>query len=95
MLVGGRLVQAGKMQAPLLLSFVGFCFSLNFAMQGVNFTIADAKRGQSALERVFKVCVGALVLAVLDLVFVLDYHDHGSGGGSTIVDIKAHPAVGT
>lgn len=57
MLVGGRLVQAGKMQAPLLLSFVGFCFSLNFAMQGVNFTVADAKRGQSALERVFKVCV--------------------------------------
>lgn len=55
MLVGGRLVQAGKMQAPLLLSFVGFCFSLNFAMQGVNFTVADAKRGQSALERVFKV----------------------------------------
>ena len=57
MLVGGRLVQAGKMQAPLLLSFVGFCFSLNFAMQGVNFTVADAKRGQSALERVFKVRV--------------------------------------
>eukprot|EP00903_Cladosiphon_okamuranus_P009724 g9246.t1 len=55
MLVGGRLVQAGKMQAPLLLSFIGFCFSLNFAMQGVNFTVADAKRGQSALERVFKV----------------------------------------
>ncbi|CAN0467206.1 unnamed protein product, partial [Hapterophycus canaliculatus] len=53
MLVGGRLVMAGSMQAPLLLSFVGFCFSLNFAMQGVNFTVADAKRGQAALERVF------------------------------------------
>lgn len=46
---------AGLMQASLLLSFIGFCFSLNFAMQGVNFTVADAKRGQAALERVFKV----------------------------------------
>ncbi|CAM9623466.1 unnamed protein product, partial [Ectocarpus sp. 13 AM-2016] len=55
MMVGGRLVLAGSMQASLLLSFVGFCFSLNFAMQGVNFTVADAKRGQAALERVFKV----------------------------------------
>lgn len=46
---------AGSMSAPLLLSFVGFCFSLNFAMQGVNFTVDDAKRGQAALERVFQV----------------------------------------
>ncbi|CAM9282087.1 unnamed protein product, partial [Pylaiella littoralis] len=55
MLVGGRLVMAAKMPAPLLLSFVGFCFSLNFAMQGVNFTVADAKRGQASLQRVFQV----------------------------------------
>lgn len=52
---GGRLVAAGQLSAPLLLSFIGFCFSLNFAMQGVNFTLTDLKRGQAALGRVLQV----------------------------------------
>lgn len=55
MFTGGRLVSLGLMSAPLLLSFVGFCFSLNFSMQGVNFTVTDFKRGQAALQRVYQV----------------------------------------
>ena len=30
---GGFLVQAGKMSASSLVSFIGYCFSLNFAIQ--------------------------------------------------------------
>lgn len=63
MFVGGRLVLSGGMQASLLLSFIGFCFSLNFAMQGVNFTVADSKRGRAALERVFQVRISIATLS--------------------------------
>ncbi|CAM9838341.1 unnamed protein product, partial [Discosporangium mesarthrocarpum] len=52
---GGGLVASGAMEAPLLVSFVGFCFSLNFAMQGVNFSLDDVKRGHTALQRIFEV----------------------------------------
>ncbi|CAM9236459.1 unnamed protein product, partial [Choristocarpus tenellus] len=52
---GVRQIVKGSMDAPLLVSFVGFCYSINFAMQGVNFTIADAKRGVGALQRVLDV----------------------------------------
>lgn len=60
MFTGTRLVRSGLLEAPLLLSYIGFCFSLNYAMQGVNLTLADAKRGQEALRRVFKVIAGGI-----------------------------------
>jgi ABC-type multidrug transport system fused ATPase/permease subunit len=43
------------MQGPLLVSFIGYCFSLNFAIQGVNFSLADSKRAWAALQRIHRV----------------------------------------
>ncbi|CAM9273512.1 unnamed protein product [Chrysoparadoxa australica] len=52
---GSKLVARGLMSPALLVSFTGYCFSLNFAIQGLNFTITDAKRGWGATQRVIQV----------------------------------------
>lgn len=49
---GGKLVATGAMQPTLLVSFIGYCFSLNFAVQGVNVSLADFRTGWQALSRV-------------------------------------------
>jgi ATP-binding cassette, subfamily B (MDR/TAP), member 10 len=46
------------MPGPLLVSFIGYCFSLNFAIQGVNFSLADSKRAWAALQRIHRVSQG-------------------------------------
>lgn len=53
--LGGFLVQKGEMGAAALVAFIGYCFSLNFAIQGINYSWADLKRGTTLLDHVMSV----------------------------------------
>ena len=49
--VGGWLVRQGLMPVRVLLSAIGFTFSLVFATQGVVQTLADARRVSASMRR--------------------------------------------
>lgn len=49
--VGGWLVRQGLMPVRVLLSAIGFTFSLVFATQGVVQTLADARRASASIRR--------------------------------------------
>lgn len=53
--LGGFLVQKGEMGAAALVAFIGYCFSLNFAIQGINYSWADLRRGTTLLSHVMSV----------------------------------------
>jgi ABC-type multidrug transport system fused ATPase/permease subunit len=43
------------MSAASLVSFIGYCFSLNFAIQGINYSWADLQRGSTLLSHVMSI----------------------------------------
>ncbi|OSX74835.1 hypothetical protein BU14_0266s0024 [Porphyra umbilicalis] len=51
--VGGAGVLAGSIPLTLLYSCIGYSWSLNFAVQGLNYGVADAGRAAAALGRVW------------------------------------------
>ena len=57
--VGGWLVRQGLMPVRVLLSAIGFTFSLVFATQGVVQTLADARRVSASMRRYFVAVQGA------------------------------------
>jgi len=55
---GGQLVAAGKLSVPVMISFIGYCFSLNFAILGANFTYSDFERSMASLRKVQEIVGG-------------------------------------
>ncbi|KAK3252642.1 hypothetical protein CYMTET_38071 [Cymbomonas tetramitiformis] len=57
--VGGYLVSTGQMALVTLISSIGYCFGLNFAVQGVVNSLADFNKARGALasvQNVLKAC---------------------------------------
>lgn len=52
---GGYLVSRGKIPPTTLISFIGYCWSLNFAMQGLLYTYGDLKTASTSWDKVMKV----------------------------------------
>ena len=52
--VGGVLVQKKIVQPTVLVSFIGYCFSLNFATQGLLFSFGDLKSAGASWDKVRK-----------------------------------------
>mmetsp|Transcript_10876 Transcript_10876/g.14147 ORF Transcript_10876/g.14147 Transcript_10876/m.14147 type:complete len:694 (-) Transcript_10876:97-2178(-) len=50
---GAKMVSRGIISAAFLIPFVGFCFSMNFAIQGINLSYTDFKRGYASLQRIY------------------------------------------
>ena len=65
--LGGFLVNRGLMPIRVLLSAIGFTFSLVFATQGVVQSFSDVRRVQASLRR-----CAAILLLLLDFVMGLD-----------------------
>ena len=59
--LGGYLVSRGLMPLRVLLSAVGFTFSLVFATQGCVQTFSDARRAVVSLRRYYHACTPAPV----------------------------------
>jgi ABC-type multidrug transport system fused ATPase/permease subunit len=52
--VGGLLVTKNLVQPLVLVSFIGYCFSLNFATQGLLFSYGDLKTIAASWEKIQK-----------------------------------------
>ena len=50
--VGGLLVQRKAVHPTVLVSFVGYCFSLNFATQGLLFTFGDLRSAGASWQKI-------------------------------------------
>lgn len=53
-LTGGYLVMSNVLEPTMLLSFIGYVFSLNFAVQGISYTASDIGRALGTLSRIRK-----------------------------------------
>ncbi|CAM9424695.1 unnamed protein product [Heterosigma akashiwo] len=62
-LVGAKMAAMGLVDAGFLVPFIGFCFSMNFAIQGLYLTQADAKRCAGHLNRVSSALASAAAAA--------------------------------
>eukprot|EP00741_Cyanophora_paradoxa_P017054 tig00020952_g16473.t1 len=49
---GGRLVLAGRMRPGVMSSFLGYSFSLNFALQGLSYSASDLRNAAGPASRV-------------------------------------------
>eukprot|EP00898_Chlorokybus_atmophyticus_P004920 jgi/Chlat1/5429/Chrsp35S05317 len=51
-MLGSRLVKAGQLPVSVLVSFIGYTFTLTFAVQGLITTFSDARRASLAIARI-------------------------------------------